>query len=91
MTTFSKIVKPYLLPSLYYKLNGRHNKLILCGGSGLTFSSTCLTSSLSHRNSIFKSIKLNVSYQNFSTKKDDSNIKYTTKYKKEYNLSLIQK
>lgn len=27
--TFSKIVKPYILPSLYYKLNGRHNKLTL--------------------------------------------------------------
>jgi hypothetical protein len=29
MVTFSKIVKPYILPSLYYKLNGRHNKLTL--------------------------------------------------------------
>jgi hypothetical protein len=32
-----------------------------------------------------------VGYQNFSTKKDVSNIKYTTKYKTEYKLSLIQK
>lgn len=94
MTTFYKIVKPHISPSLYYKLKGRENKLSLCGVSdSLTFSSICFTSSPSHRNSIFKGAKLNVGSRNFSnqTKKEDSNIKYTTKYKTEYKLSLIQK
>lgn len=94
MPIFSKIVKPYLLPSLYYKLNSRHNKLTLYGVSdSLTISSTCLTSSLSllRRNSILKGTSKNVFIKKFSTKRDVSNIKYTTKYKAEYKLSLIQK
>lgn len=47
ISTFSKIVKPNILPSLYYKLNGHHVKLSLPGSSGLHFSS--LSSSLKLR------------------------------------------
>ena len=61
---FSDIVKPYILPSLHYKLKGQHNKLTLC--------------SYNHTNS--RSYSTNV-----------KNIKSTINYKKEYELSIIQK
>ena len=61
---FSDIVKPYILPSLHYKLKGQHNKLTIW--------------SYSHTNS--RSYSTNV-----------KNIKSTINYKREYELSLIQK
>lgn len=64
ISTFSKIVKPNILPSLYYKLNGHHVKLSLPGSSGLHFSS--LSSSLKLREN---SPKIEFF---FSTKKDPS-------------------
>jgi hypothetical protein len=39
LSTFSKIVKLHILPSLHYKLNEHHVKLSLPGTSGLHFSS----------------------------------------------------
>ena len=61
---FTDIVKPYILPSLHYKLKGQHNKLTLW--------------SYNHTNS--RSYSTNV-----------KNIKSTINYKKEYELSIIQK
>ena len=82
LSTFSKIVKPHILPSLYYKLKGPVVKLSLHGTSGLHISST-----------LHPSLKL-AEYsikRYFSTNKDLSNVKYTIKYKTEFVLSLEQK
>ena len=61
---FSDIVKPYIFPSLHYKLKGQHNKLTLW--------------SYNHTNS--RSYSTNV-----------KNIKSTINYKREYELSLVQR
>lgn len=78
-STFSKIVKSHMLPSLHYKLNEHSVKLSLPGTSGHFFS-------------LLSSPKLRVysAKREFSTK-DLSNVKYTTKYKTEFVLSSVQK
>lgn len=69
---FNNVVKPYILPSLQYKLKSQHNKLTLWNQSN--FNSNILNS---------------LNCRNYSTEVKDT--KYTTKYKKEYELSIIQK
>ena len=69
---FSGVVKPYILPSLQYKLKSQHNKLTLWNQSNFNYN-------------LFNSLN----YRNYSTGVKDQ--KYTAKYKKEYELSIIQK
>lgn len=68
-SAFSKIVKPYLLPSQYNLLNMSTIKL-----------------------NVFGSRRTHISFiREFSTKLERSDIKYTNKYKKEFELSVEQK
>lgn len=77
ISTFSKVIKPYVLPSLYYKLNESCIKLNLYGNYDINSYATQL-----------KSSKINFST---SGARPISNIKTTVKYKTEYQLSLEQK
>lgn len=61
---FGDIVKPYVLPSLQYKLKSQHNKLLLWNNN--------FTNGRSYSTNV-------------------KNIKSTINYKKEYELSIIQK
>ena len=88
--TFYNIVKPEILPSLYYKLNSPHNKLTILNSNGLVFSSNPLISLLPSKNANLNSTKLNIGSQYVRMLGIlASNIKYTSKYKTEYELSLV--
>jgi len=75
-STFSKIIKPYILPSLQYKLNKPYTRLNLYG---------------SYSMNIYALDNLKRKFSTGRVNKDVLNIKFTVKYKTEYQLTLEQK